>query len=241
MQENMQQLHDLPEAPIVQEAHQEKPQEEVLQEKDTTQDGGEQSSEERNFAALRHAKEAAERERDLYYQRLQEIESKKTVASKADIPKREELGDDDLAEGRHLKEIKKELEEYKRQTSEATTEARVKAQFPDFDTVVNASTIERLKTAYPELASTLSASGDLYNKAASAYTLIKKLGIYDGKNHDANREIIQKNSTKPRPLSSVSPQQGDSPLSHANAFANGLTPELKQKLYKEMIESRRSS
>ncbi len=50
---------------------------------------------------------------------------------------------------------------------------------------------------------------------------------------------IQKNASKPKPLASVNPQQGDSPLSRANAFANGLTEELKDQLRKEMSESRR--
>lgn len=36
----------------------------------------------------------------------------------------------------------------------------------------------------------------------------------------------------------LSPQQGDSPLSKANAFANGLTEDLKKQLQKEMFEAR---
>ena len=38
----------------------------------------------------------------------------------------------------------------------------------------------------------------------------------------------------------MSPQQGDSPLSRANAFANGLTPELRVQLIKEMEEARKN-
>jgi hypothetical protein len=41
-------------------------------------------------------------------------------------------------------------------------------------------------------------------------------------------------------MASISPQQGDSPLTKANAFANGeLTPELKAQLWKETNQYRR--
>jgi hypothetical protein len=48
--------------------------------------------------------------------------------------------------------------------------------------------------------------------------------------------IAHKNASKPKPLASVSPQQADSPLSKANAFANmPLSKEVKNQLHKEMI------
>jgi hypothetical protein len=56
----------------------------------------------------------------------------------------------------------------------------------------------------------------------------------------ADRAAAQKNASKPKPLASVSPQQGDSPLSRANAFANGLTPELQKQLRQEMEEARKN-
>jgi len=188
---------------------------------------------EKNFQALRLAKENAEKERDAYYKKLQEIEQSQKSVKKAS------LRDDDLVEGQHLNELKQELESYKREMHQATVENKIKTTFPDFDAVVNNDTVAQLKAAYPELAATLSASNDLYNTAASAYTMIKKLGIYDGNDYNVNKSAVMKNFSKPRSVSSVSPQQGDSPLTQANAFANGLTPELKQKLYQEMIAARR--
>ena len=202
----------------------------------TLQSQPEPAGKQNNFAELRQAKEAVERERDAYLNRLKQIENSKQDAPKVKDP---EIGDDDLAEGRHLKALRKELDEYKKEVTQTTNEARIRAQYPDFDTVVNNKTIDQLRIAYPELASTIGSSGNTYNQAVSAYTMIKKLGIYDGQNHDSAKQAVEKNSGKPRPLSSVSPQQGDSPLSRANAFANGLTPELKKNLYKEMIEARK--
>ena len=41
-------------------------------------------------------------------------------------------------------------------------------------------------------------------------------------------------------VTSVSPQEGAAgPLSKANAFADGLTPDLKKQLYQEMIDARK--
>ena len=56
---------------------------------------------------------------------------------------------------------------------------------------------------------------------------------------EADKRKAQENSAKPRPMASVSPQQGESPLSHANAFANGLTPELQKQLWKEMQDAKK--
>ena len=39
---------------------------------------------------------------------------------------------------------------------------------------------------------------------------------------------------------SINPTQGESALAKANAFANGLTPELKDQLYREMQAARRN-
>jgi hypothetical protein len=69
---------------------------------------------------------------------------------------------------------------------------------------------------------------------------IKKLGIYTEDTYQADRERAQNNANKPRPLASVSPQQGESALSHANPFAGGLTPELKTSLLKEMEAARKA-
>lgn len=71
--------------------------------------------------------------------------------------------------------------------------------------------------------------------------MIKNLGIVPQEVPNTEQERVNKNMAKPRPLISASPQQGDSPLSHANAFANGLTDDLKKQLWKEMDQIRRNS
>lgn len=241
MQDTMPTLQDLPEVPR-DEYPVEEAQPQVVEQKQPIQEAAapQETSEQINFDALRQAKEAAERERDTYRRQL-EAQRQQQQQPQSQPQKQTVLGDDDLVEGRHIKAADERYKKIENQLRQELTETRLKVQYPDFDAVVNSNSVAQLKAAYPELAATLSQSTDFYNTGASAYTLIKKLGIYDGKNHSSNQKIVQDNSTKPRPLSSVSPQQGESPLSHANAFANGLTPELKKKMWQEMIEARRGT
>ena len=205
----------------------------------------------KNYRAIRSKAEKLERERDEAVRRLQEIESNRYAQSKAQVesPQVEEdvrVGDDDLVEGKHLtkvgrkiKALEEKIQQYQQQSSMTATEAKLKSQYSDFDKVVSRDNIEMLKDAYPELYSTIYTSSDLYNKAVSAYTLIKKLGIHREDNFASDRAMVQKNASKPRAVASIAPQQGDSPLSKANAFANGLTPELKAQLLREMQETRK--
>lgn len=203
----------------------------------------EETAQAKNFRALREKAARIERERDEAMRRLQELESSRA-------PQDEDysinLGDDDLAEGKHLSKVQKQIKQLEaklkaaeQQSSITLAEARLKAQYPDFDAVVSKENVEALRLMYPELASTINSSSDIYNTAVSAYTMIKKLGIHQEDAYAQDRERAQRNAAKPRPLTSVNPQQGDSPLSHANAFANGLTDELKAQLLKEMMEARR--
>lgn len=197
----------------------------------------------KHFRQLRDKTERIERERDEALRRLQEFESVKPNVTAEDLEFN--VGQDDLVEGKHLskvdkkiKKLEQQLSQYQKQTTAMTAEAKLKSQFPDFDRVVNQDNIESLKENYPEIAQTLNASTDLYATAVSAYTLIKKLGIISDPSVIENQALVLKNSIKPRPLASVSPQQGDGALSKANAFAHGeLSKEVKNQLYKEMLQA----
>lgn len=154
------------------------------------------------------------------------------------------IAPDELAEGKHLAKLNKKIERLENQIKQGnqqsaamSTEARLKAQYPDFEKVVSQSNIESLSEMYPEIAKTIGESSDLYNKAVSAYTMIKKFGIHAEDTYVQEKARVQANAVKPRPLASLSPQQGESPLSKANAFANGLTPELQKQLWKETKEA----
>ena len=136
--------------------------------------------------------------------------------------------------------MENELKQYRQQSVVESTETRLKAQFSDFDRIVSKENIESLRESYPEVAASIHANPDLYGRAVAAYTLIKQFGIAKDQLIEADRALVQKNAAKPRPMASISPQQGDSPLSKANAFANGLTDDLKNQLWKEMTQDAKS-
>ena len=200
-----------------------------------------ESSKEINFRNLRLENERLSRDQAQLLEKLKQYESSKTLETEEDLEI--DIGDDDLFEGKHYKKIQKqlkrqqdELRKYQKQSKITSTEARLKAQFPDFDKVINEENISRLRSEEPELSATIASTADIYNKAVSAYKMIKKLGIYVEDNYQADKNAAHANSLKPRPSAAVSPQRGDSPLTKANAFADGLTPELKKQLWKEMEE-----
>jgi hypothetical protein len=206
------------------------------------------SVKELNFRAIRDAADRASRERDDALRRLQEYEARYAQPTQTQEPEPVEESDielnvkeDDLVEGKHIKKmvahIKKleaQQKAFLKKTYETSAEARIRAQYSDFDKVMTIENMQALSKTYPELAKSINASSDLYDKAVSAYTLIKKFGIYEDEPYAAEKERAVSNSMKPKPLASISPQQGDTPLSRANAFANGLTDDLKRKLREEM-------
>lgn len=213
-----------------------------------------------NFKSIRDAKERAERERDALMSQMLEMQSKLQEIQKSqqqsqayqheqqDVDIDFDIDSESLVEGKHVKKvaakikaIEQQMKKYQAQTEEVAIEAKIKAQFPDFEKVVSRENVELLNKQYPEIAQSLRDTPDIYNKAAAAYTVIKNFGLYkDAAPYENDRLKALNNAQKPRPLASVSPTQGDSPLSKANAFANGMTDELKEQLRKEMFAARRA-
>lgn len=196
-----------------------------------------------SFKIVRERAQKAERERDEMARRLQQLEASHTHEPEEDLEF--SLGADELAEGKHLtkvdKKIKKmqqELQQYKALAEQNSIEVQLKRKHADFDEVVSAANIEKLREEEPEIFDTITASNDLYKKGLTAYKMIKKLGIGERDEYKAEREVAEKNLAKPRPLVSGASQRGNTPLSQANAFANGLTKELKEQLWKEMQEAK---
>lgn len=198
----------------------------------------------RNIAALREKAFKAERERDEALRYVREMEAKKQQPIDEDFDV--SLGDDEIAEGKHLSKVQKkikaiesQLKKYQQESAMTAVESRIRSNYPDFDSVVSKDNLTSLQNSYPELAQTLLTSTDQYSQAASAYTLIKKLGIDNQGSYEMDKQRVQQNANKPKPLASIASQQGQGALSQANAFANGLTKDLKDQLIKEMQESRK--
>src|SRR5690606_14273823 len=184
----------------------------------------------KNFRQLRQAAEQLKKERDEALARLQQTQNKPADDNFS-------LSPDDLVEAKHLspiqqkiKSLEDQIKKYESQSSELAVETRLKYQYPDFDKVVNETTVNALREQYPELASTINTSTDLYSKAASAYMLIKRLGILPDREVLTDQKKAEENRLKPRSLASVN--QSDSPLTKAHAFENGLTDELRAQLWK---------
>lgn len=166
-----------------------------------------------------------------------------------------DLDEDALAEGKHLKKVDKrfqkmqrELDQYKQQAAVAHQQSalnevkmKLKNQYPDWDQVFTDENMARLQLQEPEIYHTLNSSSDTYRSGVSAYKMIKQLGIASPEDvYSSDKAQAQRNAAKPKVLASISPQQGDSPLSKANAFANGnLTDDLKKSLWREMNEYRK--
>lgn len=218
-----------------------------------------ESSVSANMRALREAREKAERERDEMMRHVMQMQAQMQQNQKQEVHHHEpepdvedfaDLDPDALVDGKYLNKLakqqkqhrkemqtlKEELYKQRTQSSEALVESRIKTQFPDFDKVVSKENVEVLNESYPELARTLRDTTDTYAKAVSAYKVIKQFGIHqEPAPIDHDRVRAMKNAAKPRPLASVNPQQGDSPMSKANAFANGeFTKEMRENSWKEM-------
>lgn len=211
-----------------------------------------------NMRILREARERAEWERDTLKNQMLEMQRAMQNQYPSQMPPKQEVepevddfnfdvADDALLEGKHakqlvqeLKKVKKELRQFHSQSSETLVETRIKSNMPDFNEVVSKENVDRLNREYPEIAQTLRDTPDLYNKASAAYSIMKKFGIYKDMMYEEDKMKAIKNAQKPRPVASVSPQQGDSPLSKANAFANGLSKELQKQLLEEMKMARRN-
>lgn len=215
---------------------QEQPVEQASQQETTSQpQEKKKNTAEYNWAETRRKLQELERKN----QELMEREKAREAAIKAPVQEEDDLGiaDTDLAEGKHLKNLNKELKQLKAQLQEQqinSVDLRLQAKYSDFGSVVSAENIQLLKETEPELAESLRHQPDPYQKGVAAYKLIKSLGI--GKAQDApnpDREKAKANVQKPVSVNAVTKQ---SAIGNAHMFENGLTKELKESLWKEMKE-----
>ena len=195
----------------------------------------------KHFKTLKAEKEQAQRERDELMRMLQEERSRGVQ------PKQEEddfgIDENNYIEGKDLKKVVKELKElrkditqYKQKTAIEVTEARLKAEIPDYQKILSDENVEILKDNYPEIAETIfNSQADPFKVAKAACNMITKLGIHVEDKHTAKREVVQANLAKPRASTTVAPRQGQSPLSQANEYGSDtLTEERMAALRREV-------
>jgi len=156
------------------------------------------------------------------------------------------IDENNFAEGKDLKRIvnemrdlKKELHQYKQKTALEVTEARLNNEFPDFKSGFSDENIELFKAEYPEIAESLiNSNAEPYKVAKSMFLAMKRFGIVaeePTKKVTQDKERVQANLSKPRPVASVTARQGNSPLSKAGEYADDeLTEERKAALRAEV-------
>ncbi len=123
--------------------------------------------------------------------------------------------------------VKKALQ----QREHAEAPKLIEDQHKDYSLVVTPENVERLKQTNPRLAASLGDIKDPYAQGTLAYAYIKSTGIYKESGDPATRQRALDNSKKPM---SVTATKSSNALESANAYANGLTPDLKAQLWKEM-------
>ena len=107
----------------------------------------------------------------------------------------------------------------------------IEDEMKDYSRVVTPENVERLKQTNPRLAASLGDVKDPYAQGALAYSYIKSQGIYKDNDGANNKQRAMDNSKKPLPVTAAKPSNA---LESANAYANGLTPEVKKQLFAEM-------
>lgn len=151
----------------------------------------------------------------------------------------DKLSDDDIltkAQARKLagKMAKEAAQEALKQRDASTVDDRLAQRLPDFADVVTKENIELLKQNEPELAMSLYHIPDPFQQGVAAYKMLKKLGIGEEVVKSIEKEKAQKNASKPVSVNAVTKQ---SAIGNAHLFENGLTPELKSQLWKEMQQA----
>lgn len=220
----------------------ETPQEAIAQQSQKSID--EANAEALNWVKSRESISRLQRERDDAYAKYERLQREQAPPKPEPIHEDISLNDDDIAEGKHLKALQRKIKmleeqnvQQQKQSFNATAELKLQAKYTDFNQVVTAESIRALTETDPEAAEALTAlNGNLYLQGATAYKMIKNMETPMNA-YLKDKERAQLNAVKPKPIASIAPQKGDSPLSKANAFSEGLTPELKKSLYKEMLEA----
>lgn len=201
-----------------------------------------------NFRALREKAERLERERDeerrKYMEMQEELIRKLTPSNKEPEPVEEEISPGDwltfeqyqrktakIAEEAARRAVEEERE--RRRREEAPT--RIKSMYQDFDSVVTKENVLALNEREPEVAKALALIQDEEAKAIAAYKYIKTL-VPNIQSSASAQTRMAKNDNVPKSMSAVG---GSAPLAAASMFEKGLTPELRQRLYQDMMNAAR--
>lgn len=190
-----------------------------------------------NWAEARrkmHEQDRQLKEANEYISRLKQV-----AEPKPEEDELAKLGDDEIVTKRQAMKVAEKMatqiaERVIKQREAATVEERVKLRYNDYDEVVSAENIEILKQQQPELAMSLANTPDPYAQAVAVYNAVKMIGASVGQRSVKEKDKALQNTQKPLSVNAVTKQ---SAIGNAHLFENGLTPELKKQLQKEMAEA----
>ncbi len=193
----------------------------------------------RNDAEYNWAEMRRQREKDK--ERMEALEREIQSLKKPATVEEENFGfnDDDLIEGKHLKDLKREIKQLRselKQKEVASMDDRLQMKYPDYTQIVSVENVELLKQNEPELAKSLAYMSDPYEQAVAAYKLLKRLGINKQDSNPVERKKALENTQKPLSVNAVTK---NSAIGNAHLFENGLTPELKNYLWEEMKQAKK--
>lgn len=183
------------------------------------------------------------REKDLQIQELREQFSHlaQRPPTKEEQDELATLAEDDILTVKQARKLAEKMaqkvaSDVLRQRDASTAEERAQLKYPDFNEVVSKENIEYLKETKPRLAKSLASMTDPYEQALAAYELLKEMG--KPKTPSLEKRKAEANSQKPVSVNAIT---NASPIGKASMFENGLTPELKQQLWKEMQTAMKSA
>lgn len=126
-----------------------------------------------------------------------------------------------------------------RERDATTVDERLASKYPDFKSTVTRENIEILKETKPQLAkSLLKFADDPYEQSELAYEYIKSHVPQRDETMNKDRRKAEENSKKPLSVQAVGKT---SAIGQAHQFENGLTPELKSQLWKEMQQIKKGA
>ena len=148
----------------------------------------------------------------------------------------EELSPDDLLTVAQLHKVNSKRDEPLIREFMKQKEEILRLRYPDLDQVLSTENLELFEQQEPELAETLTAlQGDPIKMRVAAYKMVKKT-LHKDTPPSMEKTKAEINSKKPVSVQSVGNGKG-SVIGNISAFENGLTPDLKKQLYKEMQDA----
>lgn len=195
-----------------------------------------ETSKQMNLRLMRERAEAAERKQAEIERKYAQIEAQlkqNQVATPISQPQEAlpeiefNMGDDELMEGKHVKQIvnalKKEIKDVKQQVNQfnqtnsaQSAELRFQSQYPDAQKVLTDDNIKNFAKIYPEEYRSMMANPDPYAQLKTAYNMITKFGLLESYEEDSRAAA---NQAKPKSAASAgAPQGSQTPLSRLGDY-----------------------